>query len=125
MYASFGGERERQEIIFLEWRISVGKPTNFSGGRSGLASANTAKMAFSFNFGGEDIDETVDRDVPILDAPLESHSVNEEQAPLVNVRQHDLRELVGFQSVVLQEASVLLLTLLSKQNVTGSLMFTV
>ena len=61
-----------------------------------LKSSNTDKMAFSFNFGGEDIDQTVDQDVPILDAPLQSNSANEEEAPLVDVRQHDLRELVGF-----------------------------
>ncbi|THZ04073.1 hypothetical protein D6C95_03457 [Aureobasidium pullulans] len=50
-------------------------------------------MAFSFNFGGDDIDQTVDQDVPTLDAPSDMNATSEVQAPLVNVMQHDLRQL--------------------------------
>jgi protein-histidine N-methyltransferase len=49
-------------------------------------------MAFSFNFGGDDIDQTVDQDIPIQDAPT-SNSHTSQTAPPVNVLQHDLREL--------------------------------
>ena len=54
-------------------------------------------MTFSFGFSGDDIDETVDQDVPVIghaQAGLDQQSV--EEAPLLPVRQHDLRELVGF-----------------------------
>jgi protein-histidine N-methyltransferase len=49
-------------------------------------------MAFSFNFGGDDIDQTVDQDIPILDAPS-TDSNTAQSAPPVNVLQHDLRQL--------------------------------
>lgn len=49
-------------------------------------------MAFSFNFGGDDIDQTVDQDIPILDAPSSETTPSQIPAP-VNVLQHDLRQL--------------------------------
>jgi protein-histidine N-methyltransferase len=54
---------------------------------------NLEAMAFSFNFGGDDIDQTVDQDIPIQDAAsTDSHNTSQ-PAPAVNVLQHDLREL--------------------------------
>lgn len=54
-------------------------------------------MAFSFSFGGDDIDESLDdqNDVSVNGSgAIVSNGVEAESA-LVEVRQHDLNELVG------------------------------
>ncbi|KAG9527916.1 hypothetical protein KCU93_g4782, partial [Aureobasidium melanogenum] len=50
-------------------------------------------MAFSFNFGGDDIDQTVDQDIPISDAPTSEEATSSQIPAPVNVLQHDLRQL--------------------------------
>lgn len=59
-------------------------------------------MAFSFNFGGDDIDESMDQDVdvPAIDnSAVGGNAAQSEQAP--PVVQHDLRQLVGLDLVFL------------------------
>lgn len=54
-------------------------------------------MAFSFNFGGDDIDESLDQheDVSVNGSGAGAGNGAAAESTLLEAKQHDLRELVG------------------------------
>lgn len=54
-------------------------------------------MSFSFNFSGEDIDESIDQgnDVPLNGGSSTLNNESAETTALVEVKQHVLQDLVG------------------------------
>lgn len=62
-----------------------------------LSILTTCTMSFSFNFSGDDIDESIDQGNDVPDSEGSSTMDNETAEPtaLVEVKQHVLQDLVG------------------------------
>lgn len=58
-------------------------------------------MSFSFNFSGDDIDESIDQNEDVSmnggDAVAGAGAETAAEAVMVEVKQHDLREMVGLE----------------------------
>ena len=56
-------------------------------------------MSFSFNFSGDDIDESLDQSDDVQtnggDPPQAGHEAPAAEAAKVEIKQHDLKDLVG------------------------------